>query len=68
LVYLAGNKRILVFIYLILCFRPSTPIEEVLRHSYAEKWLENMQNKEANIKKYKPDTAVKINEALIKYS
>jgi hypothetical protein len=53
---------------LILCFRPSTPIEEVLRHSFAEKWLESMQNKEANIKKYKPDTIVKINEALIIYS
>jgi len=59
LVYLAGKKDFLFFIYPILCFRPSTPIEEVLRHSYGDKWLESIQNKEANIKKDKPDATVK---------
>jgi len=48
-----------LFICLILCSIPSTPIEDVLRHSFAEKGLENMQNKQANLKKDKTDTTVK---------
>lgn len=38
--------------------RPSTPIEEVLRHSYGDKWVESMQNKQANIKQDKTDSTV----------
>jgi len=49
----------LFLISLDLCSRPSTPIEEVLQHSYADKWLESMQNKQGNIKQEKPDTTVK---------
>jgi hypothetical protein len=44
----------------ILSFRPSTPIEDVLRHRFGDKWVENMQNKQANIKKEKSVVKVKI--------
>lgn len=43
--------------------RPATPIEDVLRHSYADKWLENLVNTQNEIKRSQAEAkhAIKIN-------
>jgi len=58
LVYHASKHDFIVYISLGLCSRPSTPIEQVMRHSFAEKWIETMVNKQADIKKRQMNTTV----------
>ena len=59
LVYQPGKKKSLLFLYQLLHSRPSTPIEDVLRHSYADKWVENLVNKQADEKKSHSEAKVR---------
>ncbi len=47
-----------LFILLKIYSRPSTPIEDVLRHSFAEKWVEDMANRQAEYKRSQTENTV----------
>jgi hypothetical protein len=58
LVHHASKHNLILSISLDFYSRPSTPIEEVIRHSFAEKWIEAMANRQADYKKSQMDNTV----------